>query len=256
MTTEITQFDELKSELTSLVAPTLLIKVTDFPTSNSAIESAKAIKGLQKRVEAKRKDLVAPLNERVKAINDYAKSIASPLDDAETHLKKQLAAFEVAQEKIRAEEYRIAEEARLKREAELLAKQEAEREQLAVIIEDSSIVDDVFGSDPTEAPIVDQAAQLEQRQLEERARVAQQARDREWEIKQQGIKNARKTWKCEAVDLAKVPKEFLIITLNSAAVLAAARGGVTEIPGVKLWQETTISIGATTRAPALSGSRS
>jgi hypothetical protein len=222
--------------------------VTDFSSGDLAIEAAKAVKSLQKRVEAKRRELVAPLNDRVKEINDYAKEIALPLEKAETYLKQELAAFEIEQAKIRLAAREKAEKERREREAELLAKQEAERAALEEAIAYDSEVAELFGTEPDATPVDQKAKDLEQKQLEERARAAQAAKDREYEIKQQGIKNARKTWKCEVVDISLVPKEFLIVTLNQSAVLAAARGGMTNIPGVKLWQETSVAIGANTRS--------
>lgn len=241
----VPQFDELKEELTKLVAPAETIKVADFPSSHSALETAKAIKGLLKRIETKRKELVEPLKKQAKTVDEYANDIKAPLERAEAHIKRELAAFEEAQEKIRKEELRKAEEERLRKEAELLAAQEEERENFAVNVEDEAEAADLFGcelSDPEAANI--EAKKLEESQAQERARLDAKAKEREWEIKQKGVKNARKIWKCEAIDLSLVPKEFLIIELNSAAIIAAARGGVTNIPGVKIWQETTIAIGA------------
>lgn len=244
--TELTQFNELKTELDTLVKPTLSMTVTSFETSATAIEAAKNVKALQKRIEAKRKDLVGPLNDQVKRINEYAKDISAPLDNAETHLKRQLTAFELEQEKIRRAEYEKAETERKAREAELFKKQEAEREALAAQVAETAEAVDVFGADestPSPAAVV---ADLEARHAEEQARVTLQAKEREYDIKSRGVANARKTWKCEVENVDLVPKEFLIVTLNSAAVLAAARAGVTKIVGVRLWQETSIAIGANT----------
>jgi hypothetical protein len=246
MSTEIQQFEELRTELTQLVAPTLAIKVSNTGTSATAIEAAKQVKTLQKRIEAKRKDLVGPLNDRVKLINEYAKSIMAPLEQAESHLKRELVSFELEQEKIRLEEMRKAEDERRRIEAELQAKHDAEQ---AALVDDAQVAD-VFGADDNEPSVGARALDLEIAQQEEIARARMAAKQREYDAKSIGIKNARKTWKCEATDISKVPKEFLIITLNSAAVLAAARAGVTEIAGVRLWQETSIAIGANTYVPA------
>lgn len=246
MKIELTQFNELKSELDTLVKPTLSIKVTDFPSSASAIEAAKSVKALQKRIEAKRKELVGPLNDQVKRINDFVKDIMAPLDTAESHLKRQLTDFEVEQEKLRDAERKAAEAERVKREAALAARQEEERAAMAEKLAETSEVEDLFGADEGVPDAAMEAAALEARQAEERARIAQQAKDREYDIKSRGVANTRKIWKCDVEDLDLVPKEFLIVTLNQAAVIAAARAGVTKIPGVKIWQETSIAIGANT----------
>lgn len=253
MKTELAQFDALKSELTTLVSPTLTIAVTDNLSSAKAIDAGKQVKALQKRIETKRKELVQPLNDRVKEINEYAKTIMTPLEQAEAHIKRQLSAYEIEQEKIRWENLRRAEEERRRVETELRAKHDAEQ---AAIIDEAEVAD-LFGAGSDEPSVDERAAEVERRQEQERARLAQEAKAREYEIKQaNGVKNARKVWKCEAVDLSIVPKEFLIVQLNTAAVLAAARGGATSIPGVRLWQDTQIALGANTYVPALAaGSR-
>lgn len=249
MSTELKQFDELQSELTKLVSPTRELKVVDVASSASAIEAAKAVKSLQKRIEEKRKELVAPLNDRVKEINDRAKDVLVPLIDAEKYLKAQLVTYEEEQEKLRCDEMLKAEAERKQKEAELLAKQEAERAALVALVTDEVDASDVFGSDQ-ESPVIDHAAELEKKQQIERAHIVMESRSRVYDIKKDSVKNVRKQWKCEAEDIGLVPKEFLIITLNNAAVIAAARGGVTSIPGVKLWQETSIAIGANTYVPS------
>lgn len=246
MKTELAQFIELKAELDTLVAPTLTIEVRDFETSASAIEAAKAVKALKKRVEDKRVELVKPLNDQVKKVNEYAKEIALPLDRAETHLKGQLTAFEIKQEAIRRAEYEKAEKERREREAALAKKQEEGRLALEEAEVDEAEVADVFGADDAGPSAAEKAAELERKHSEERALIAQQAKDREYDIKSRGVANARKTWQCEVEDIALVPKEFLIVTLNEKAVLAAARAGVAKIAGVRLWQEVSIAIGANT----------
>jgi hypothetical protein len=70
--------------------------------------------------------------------------------------------------------------------------------------------------------------------------------ERNYAIQEQRVKNTAKLWDCEVEDITKVPREFLVISLNKAAVLAAARGGVTNIPGVKLIQKTNVRFGART----------
>lgn len=253
--TAIVEFNELQNELAGLVAPTLEIKVTSAASSAAAIDAAKQVKALQGRIEKQRKELVGPLNDRVKAINEYAKTIVAPLNNAEMHLKRELANYEMEQERIRQAKLREAEEERKRKEAELAEKQAKEREQLAAIQAEEAVVVDMFGDDPAE-PAVDRAAALEERQAQEQAKLVQEAKAQEYDVKRaHGISGAKKVWKCEALDLSLVPKEYLIITLNEKAVLAMARAGVTKIPGVRLWQDTQIAISANTRAPALPGRR-
>ncbi len=250
MTTELAFLEVLKSEVAALVAPTLGIKVQDFQSCETAATVGLQVKDYLKQVEAKRKELVEPLNRRVKEINEYAKSILAPLEESETHLKRQIATFREAQEKIQREMLRAAEIERLKQEAELRAKQEAERASLEETLVEEDRLAKRFGAEPDQAANQEaQIAELEQRQAEEQAFALMEQKQREHDIAQQNIKNTRKTWKCEATDLEKVPRQYLVITLNSAACLAAARGGITEIPGVRMWQETTVAFGSNTYVP-------
>lgn len=247
--TDLVQFNELQTDIKGFVAPALTVRVTDFSSSEHAIEIAKQVKEFSKRVEDTRKMLVEPINKRVKMINDYAKSIVQPLLDAETHLKSQLIAFEVEQEKMRAEERRKAEEELRHAEQELQAKQEEERAALEANRSRENAAAALFGAEDESDNADAEAAALAEKQSQERARLQSEAKAKEFDIQQQGIKNAAKIWKCEIENIDKIPKEFLIITLNEKAILAMARAGVTNIPGVRMWQETTVRIGQNTYIP-------
>lgn len=259
MSKELSQFDQLKADITVFVSPVSQIAVKDALSGQKAIEAAKTIKGFLNKLEGKRKELVSPLNDQVKLINSYAKDIEAPLLNAERHIKGQLIAFEEGQEKIRQQRLREEEQKRKEIEAKALAEQErvrlefeAKRAVALAAVEDKSEAAELFGThdDGDRKAVEDQLAREEaerQAQFEREAKVrAADASARAWDINATRLKNAKKSWKCEATDLSKVPREFLVITLNTAAVLAAARGGTTEIPGVRIWQETGLAIGAHT----------
>lgn len=260
MKQEITQFDELKAEITYFVAPTLTIAVTDFSSSQTAIEAAKQVKDYQKRIELKRKELTGPLNDQVKRINSVASEISFPLEKSEQHLKSQINAFATKQEEIRQKELRRVEQERRETEARLAK----ERHEAEMTLKAKQIADEdransiaaVFGVDEN-APSEESIHKIEQEalaaELELKRRIAEQAHQQKLYDADRAnqIRNTRKTWKCEAIDLNKVPREFLKVELNTAAVLAAARGGVTEIPGVRLWQDIQVALGANTRVDKL-----
>lgn len=260
MTQELKAFDALQANIQEFVAPTFLISVTDFKSSDEAIAAVKAVKAYLSEVEDKRKELVGPLNERVKQINAFAKDVAHPLQQAEEFIKAQLVKFSDLQERLRLEELRRvqeverlarekAEAARLAAEAELRAKQEAE-------ITPTAAVHDIFGAGDAEdnerALRVEherQRAEQEQRLAEDEAVRQAEFKQKQYEIEQQRIKGVKKVWKCEMIDVALVPEHFLIIELNTQAVLAAARGGTTVIPGVRLWQDSSVAVGRNTYVP-------
>lgn len=236
---ELEKFNPMRAEITSLVAPVLLVKVTDFRSSQAAIDSAKTIKEMTKRLDDLRREEVDPLNAKVKSVNEYVKQIKGPLDQAETHLRAELNAFAAQQEKIRQEEIRKADEEQKKKQQELLSKQEEERIAAAEGLS-------LFGSDES----VTAAARIEidQKHAVELAIQSTEAKNKAYDINQYQLKNTRKTTKVRVLDLAKVPKEFLIIELNEKATIAAYKGGVTEIPGLEFYQEIGVAIGQRTRA--------
>jgi len=236
MNTEVEKFSPLQTEVATLVAPTLKMTVSDFKTSEAAIQACQQIKELSKRLDKRRRELVDPLNAEVKAINEIAKQVGGPLDAAEAHLRLQLNRFAAEQEKKRQEEFARIETERKQREAELAAKQEDERKKL----ERGAAL---FGTGGEEV------AQLEEKHQIETAIARTEVEQARFDANQQQIKNTRRTLKCKAVDLTKVPREFLIVELNEKAVCAAYKGGVTVIPGVEFWHEVGVAIGEKTRVP-------
>lgn len=222
---DLVQFNDLQASITQAIEPMSFIRVTDYASCAEAVEAGKQITFYQKAVEQKRKDLVGPLNEEVKRINAYAKEIESPILNIQTHLKKQIVSFEMEQEKKRQAELAQAEKIRLENLAKLESSVDEEME-----------VARLFGTEaPTEHKVDEQIAIIEANHKEAA-----------YDIENARTKNMRKTWKCEVLDISQVPKEFLIITLNEKMVIAAARGGTTNIPGVRLWQESSIAFGAST----------
>lgn len=237
------KFEPLKADIALFVSPVKNLRVIDFQSSDQAIEVAKQIKGYLKDLDKKRRELVDPMNQQVKAVNEYVRSLEAPLLAAETHVKAQLNAFAYEQEQKRREEQARIESERLKAEAELRAKQEQERLASPEASDDHSEALSLFGCSPEPTPI-------EVAHVEEQATLKNEFHGKKWEADQRRIKNTRMTLKCAIEDVSKIPKEFLIITLNEKAAVAAIKAGVT-IPGVKVWEEANVAIGPKTRVPAL-----
>lgn len=266
MMTDLELFDKLKADITLFVAPTLDLTVQDPGSSTEAIEVAKRVKAFIKQVDDKRKELVGPLNERVKLINDYAKTIMAPLQEAESHVKSELNAYAAKQEEIRQAELRRLDEERRERERKLQEERErAEAELMAKQVEEAELAAEAnafFGTGET--PVAEVNAQIDEKltrewaekqaELDRQAMMAQvEHKQKVYDASLDQIRNTRKTWKCELVDINAVPKEFLIMQLNTAMVLAAARAGRTDIPGVRLYQEVSVAIGSKTYMPKVRG---
>lgn len=266
MSKDLQLFDSLKADITVLVSPTLKLAIKDETSAQSGVEARKQLKALLKLVDDKRRSLVDPMNDEVKRINAYVKSILGPLENADGHVKRELDAYAMEQEKIRQEGIRKArqEAQRIEREAQeklaveqafLLARQQEEA---------SAHVDaeDLFGASEDDEETKRTAREFEEKKAREHAEFEARAerermerlialQQKEFDANQVQVKNTRKDFKCELLDVSLVPKEFLIITLNEKAVLAAARAGVKEIAGVRIWQQVSVAIGSTTRVPGV-----
>lgn len=260
-------FNELKAKITLFVAPAMKIAVKDFKSASDAVEARNALKAYTSDLEKRRKELVAPLNAQVDAINDYVKNIKQPMLSVDAVLLDQLRKFEDEQERIRKEGHRKAEEIRLAAERAARAVQEKiarelEEKRLAEIAaiesQHAQAAADFGAEDPeqlaAEKKLAEESYEREMIEAQVKAELeatllAAEAKARAYDIEQQGIKGARKKWKAELIDIDLVPKEFLIRELNQAAAVAAARGGTKSIPGVRLYQETGIARGRNAYVP-------
>jgi hypothetical protein len=225
---ELAQFDELKADIALFVDPIFRVKIESREIQNSSLEAARKIKHFQKAVETRRKELVGPLNDQVKKINEYCKKILEPLDQAEAHLKKELIAWEK-----KLEQDRIKERERL--EKERLEKEKALRAQEELIQKEKQAMEDVFG-------VVDTFELEQQRATEERNRFLA---EQEFKTKSKEIENARvkgicKVWSFEIVDPKAVPDEFKKV--DESLIRDAIRRGVRNIEGVRIFEETKIAI--------------
>lgn len=117
---------EAKNALTVALAYTI-----DGPDMYAlAADELKTIKGKSAALEAKRKDLVGPLNDTVKKINDLFRTPLAFLAQAEAALKTGMLTFDDEQERIRREREELA---RREREAEerRIAAEAAEAQRIA-----------------------------------------------------------------------------------------------------------------------------
>lgn len=258
---ELKVFDQLAADITLFVAPTKTLKVFDPGSSASAIEVAKKIKEYSAAIDKKRKELVGPLNAKVKTINDYCKDLTLPLDAADTHVRTQLNAYATEQERLRRiEEARVAAE---RREVERIAREEREAAERALIeqqqAESESVAEsiDKWGTDDGDV----ERAHAEVKARQEREWAEQQAKlvekesvvhneysQREYNARSIGVGNTRATMKVRILDVALIPKEFLIVTPNEKALIAAGKAGV-KIAGVEFYEDFAVAIGRNTRAP-------
>ena len=268
MSTELAVFDSLKADITLFVAPLANIPaITSAEEAQRVVEAVRTVKAHLKKLGETADELLDPLKERVKFITAYVKDMKDPLQSVEASAKLKIAAWEDSQERLRqierrkeqermAEIQRQADAERERIEREVQAKALAEREKF----EEANVAASLFGDDETDVEgerlamenrLAREAAEQRVRLDREEAVAASESKARQYDINATKVSNSKRRWKAELIDIDKVPRAYLKMELNNAACVAAARGGITVIPGVRLYQETEIAIGATTRIKAL-----
>lgn len=229
MSTQLQKFDSLKAEISVFVQPVSTIVVTNQTELDAAMSTVRTVKHLLKQVEARKKELIDPLNAQVKLVRDYANEIAAPLEAAEAHVKAQLVAYERELARSREEARRREAEEQRKREAEARAKLEEERkaaelEAMFATKEESDLAEATI--EATETRVHTELAITHAQNLAQ--------------IDAQKVSGARKVWTFKVTDLSLVPKEFFV--LDEKKVRSQIRDGVREISGIEIFQETSIAI--------------
>lgn len=223
------QFDQLKADITIKLSPYLSLKVTDDDSMKQVMAAGKEAKEFHKKVDEQRKALVKPLNDKVGEINDYAKSLFQPIDQVITHSKSQLAQWENILEKKRQEEAKRLEEERKAKQAEIEKKAREEKEQAEMEASFGLKSDDEIKRDELVAKAAREREELE---------LSKEAKSQQKEIAAKKVSGARKIWKHEVVNFNLVPRDFLV--LDDKKVREAILAGNTNIPGLNIFQETSI----------------
>jgi hypothetical protein len=251
-TTDLQKFDELKTQIAMFVAPVKDLTVTDQASSAEASKVFKALSDFEKKVEARRKEIVGPYNDLVGRINDYAKQIKEPLVNAKGVVSAQLIQFERLLEQQRQEALRLEREEKAKREAELraeLERQRLEAEEKARAIREEAETVAMFAA-PDEAAIAKAKAEEEAARVDAEAKAEAERKEFEtkkayWdskkEIEQNKVAGTRRVWTHKVLDLGQVPQEYLLVTLDAKKVKEAIAAGVRVIPGLEIYQELTIT---------------
>lgn len=183
-----------------------LAVVTD-DDSAEAVEFIKRVKSFAKEAEEARKAMKSPFDQMAKRIDAAFKPISESLSDAEVVVKGKVTQFLNKKEAAR-QEFLRAQEEEIRRKAEEAADQAA-----------------FFG--PASAAVVDIPAPIA---VMEQTRVST------------GLVTAsqKSVWRFEVVDAAKVPTEYLMV--NEKLIGEKVRGGMRSIPGVRIYEEKTISV--------------
>ena len=196
-------FGEYIKEVDSLVKKAEDLKIENDEQNQLAVSMGTSAKKLTKLIETKRNEIIKEPEEYVKGVRNFCKMFTEKLILIEMTLKSKITSYRIVQEQKR-------------REAELKAQKETEKLQAKLNkdaekkgIEAPQILAPII---PKEAPVT---------------------------RTESGSASLRKTWTFELVDLDKVPREFL--TLSEGKVRDSIRGGVREIPGIRIFEKESTS---------------
>lgn len=164
----------------------------------------KEAKQIETFIEEKRKEVTKPLLDRKKQIDDFAKSLTNELNNAVKSLRSQIQKYEEEKERRRLEELRRIEEERRRQEEELRRAQTQ--------------------NDADQITKIQQLAEIEQKA----AALSEKS------------SSLRMIWTFEIEDFSKIPLEYL--ELNETKVRQAIQAGVRSIPGLRIFQKSTLVI--------------
>lgn len=192
--------------INEMVEQAASLEVVDDQTNITAVEMTAQARKLYKAIEDIRKAAVAPSNEFVKAVNAVAKTYTGRFETIGNGLKKKISQY---QAKVELE----------RRKAEAEARKAAEEAQKKLDAEAKKA-----GVEPVkvEAPVVPDPPKAT--------------------YTAEGSAHQRKQWTFEVENAADVPREYL--TVDEKKIREAVKAGVREIPGVRIWEESTTVIRA------------
>jgi hypothetical protein len=248
--------DEIKSlteEAQSLLDNAKTIKATT-PDDYRAVGAIYAdIKNKIKLVEAERVRRTGPLNESLRLINADFKAIAETLKSALVPYERALLAYKQEEERQRIAAENAARIERERIEAECRAKAEEERQKLAELKRQAE-----EAAKAQEAPLTGLAAFVAEEEAAalqaeiEAARLATENAIRETAMAPRQVvvqappkvtaagTSFRSVWKFKVLDLALVPREYLILNEQMVGALARSTKGAMAIPGIEIYEEKTI----------------
>ena len=199
---------EYRKDVSLVEQRVLALEIKDADDVTEATNLLSYISSTKKNIEETRKSMVKPINDGLKAINDWFKRFSAPLETADGLLRKKVLVYRQQQEQIRR-----AEEERLRKLAE------AEQKKL----EKQAKKDGVMAPPPPPPVMI----------------IPEQARTVHSDM---GAVSAKLVWDFEIEDENKVPRNFMIV--NEKAIRAAVKAGVRNIPGVKVFQKEELAVRA------------
>jgi len=262
---ELEQFDMAKSAIAQIKEGLDQFVLTDQNSRDALFNKCRDAAGWRKRVDEKRLELIRPINdelkvlkeeyeaarvplmERKKMIDAYAKDeLLEPLNASIDAKKQKIIAFDKEEEKKREiERQRLENERKAREEQERKAREAAEqkaREEQEKIEKEKRENEERLKGIARKKALAE--AEEKKRQAEAKAREEQERIDKENEDRRKAEEEKEKELNRKVsgrvkiiktftvLDLAKVPDEYLIKTLDKKKVQAVIDAGVESIPGI------------------------
>ena len=169
-----------------------------------ATDDLSLIAKLRKAVEEKRKEYVSPIKEKLDAVNDAFKTLMAPIEDADRITREKIMAFRFEQNRIRLE-------------AEAIEREKLELARREAVLKAGEITVDL--SPVEKPPAVPSHVRTEV-----------------------GTMGTMKVKKWEVMDFSKVPDDYKVV--DSAKITRLVKGGIGAIPGIRIWEEETVTVRA------------
>ena len=248
--------DEIKSlteEAQSLLENAKTIRA-NTPDEYRAVGAIYAdIKNKIKLVEAERVRRTGPINESLRIINSDFKAISETLKSALVTYERALLAYKQEEERQRIAAENAARIERERIEAECRAKAEEEHQKFDELkrqAEEAAKAQKALLT-PIEAFIAEEEAATLQAEIDA-ARLATENAIRETAMAPRQVQvqappkvtaagtSFRSVWKFKVVDLAQVPREYMVLNEQMVGALARSTKGAMQIPGIEIYEEKTI----------------
>ena len=201
---------ELKSAVEQAQKDSKLITlIRDEATNATAVSIAAQAKSLHKKLEAMRKHFVNPHYDYKKKVDTFFKFYTDPLEEMERRLARLISNFALFQENERKRQ-QAEMEARAKAVAEEQTREAAEAAEKGVFYTPVEVATPV-------APPVSTVTRTTA-----------------------GSASQSKHWTHEIVDEAKIPRKYLVV--DERLIRQDIKGGVREIDGVRIFQDSTTKI--------------
>jgi hypothetical protein len=192
------RFKEYIENIEEMVRQAQGLEVKTDETNQEAVRMGTSAKGLTKKIELARKQVIEQPSDFVKGINAFCKLFTDKLASIEELMKSKISSYRAFQEQQR-------------REAEIAMKKATEDLQ-----KDLDKKAKETGTEPVKLtePIVPKRESVTRTET--------------------GSAHARKVWDFEIIDVKAVPREYLVV--STTLVRDAVRGGVREIPGMRIYE--------------------